>query len=117
MRRFLLPFGVLAAGCAAEAPGPGAADSPVRPLATARLPSPLRRLILNEGHPTAFPVEFDHALHAAGAPGTSCSSCHHELRQRPAAVPSACTACHVPFYMAPKVDESAAHRHDLPPDL
>jgi len=107
--RYLIAL--LAAGCTLETPEPGEAA------AVAQLPGPLRRLILNEGHPSALPVDFDHALHAGGATGSSCASCHHELRLRPAAVPAACTTCHVATYLAPKVDESQPHRHGLPPDL
>ncbi len=106
MRALLLSLGLLAAACAAE-PAPSTAGG--------RLPAPLRSLLLNEGHPTALPVAFDHGRHAGGE--SSCASCHHELAARPAAVPSACSSCHIPFYLAPEVDESLPHRHETPPDL
>ncbi|MCK6478991.1 MAG: cytochrome c3 family protein [Planctomycetes bacterium] len=117
MRRLLLPLLLLGAGCAAEAPAPGAGPPESPPAAPAVLPAPLRRMVLNEGHPTALPVAFDHAFHARAGAGSPCASCHHELRARPGLVPSPCTACHLPFYLLREVDESAPHRHDGPPDL
>ena len=117
MPRVLLPACLLAAGCAAEpAATPG---EPGDSAAAGRLPPMLRLLTLNEDHPTATPVEFDHAFHAApgGAGIASCSFCHHETRETPAAVPRPCGACHAHNFLAPDHDEAAPHDHAGPPDL
>ncbi len=60
------------------------------------LPAPLAVLRLAEDSDEITPVDFAHEAHAARAlaAGGGCADCHHPLREDPAGVPAACTACH-----------------------
>ena len=85
-------FLVAVTACSADEP---AAVAPAQN--TSVLPKILANLVLSEFSDEITPVVFTHSAHAdpnaPERPG-DCSSCHHELKDDPLAIPRPCTECH-----------------------